>query len=314
MRDIQQSTNRFKRWYSLSMSVIAFGILWCIGAVVFWQLEKESQGMTYYQALYFCYVCLLTIGYGDLAPKSNAGRCFFFVWSLIAVPTMTILVNDLGGTVIDKFKKGTFRFADFTLLPKEGVYREYIESKPRILRFLERRQKNLERKRRMKEGMPFPDEAGGVAELQTEVQSLHPTLQTLSKEVTKDLKPTVPDHAILAHRLAVAIRSVASDLTTNANKQYTFEEWGELTRLIRFTSESADEAISQEEDGVLKWDWIGENSPMMSDVGEPEFVLDRLCESLARYMRFAEKEMGKAGRRRDRDVARVGSMDMALDN
>jgi potassium channel subfamily K len=94
MRRIQHSTARFKRWYALTLSAIAFSLLWCVGAVVFWQCEKDAQGMTYFQALYLCYVSLLTIGYGDLAPQSNAGRCFFVVWSLIAVPTMTICVFD----------------------------------------------------------------------------------------------------------------------------------------------------------------------------------------------------------------------------
>jgi potassium channel subfamily K len=313
MRHIQQSTNRFKRWYSLSMSIIAFGLLWCIGAVVFWQLEKDTQGMTYYQALYFCYVCLLTIGYGDLAPRSNAGRCFFLIWSLIAVPTMTILVNDLGGTVIANFKKGTYRFADFTILPKAGVWREWIEANPHVFRFLKRQQENRERKKRMKEGMPFPDEEGGDPKMDPDVQSLHPTLQDLTKEVTKDLKPTTPDHAILARRLAVAIRTVASDLKTDENKSYTFEEWAELTRLIRFTGESDSEAISEESKDVLEWDWIGENSPMMSGLSEPEFVLDRLCESLARYMKKVEREKGKSMRKRSRDFERVQSLDMALD-
>ena len=92
------------------------------GAIVFWQAEKNTQGMTYFQALYFCYVSLLTIGYGDLSPRSNAGKPFFIVWSLIAVPTMTILVSDMGDTVISSFKQGTFKLADFTVLPKEGLF------------------------------------------------------------------------------------------------------------------------------------------------------------------------------------------------
>lgn len=291
MRAIQHSTHRFKRWYSLSLSFIAFGILWCVGAVVFWQVEKDAQGMTYFQALYFCYVCLLTIGYGDLAPRSNAGRCFFLVWSLIAVPTMTILVNDLGGLVIDKFKQKTSRFADYTLLPKEGVYREWVESKPRLFGFLKRQQEKKQREKRMKEGMPFPDEAGVQPNEDPDVNSLHPNLRTLTDEVTEDLKfPTSPDHAVLARRLAVAIRSVASDLKSGEKKRYTFEEWAELTRLIRFTGEPAGEAASQESRDVLEWDWIGPNSPMMSDLSEPEFVLDRLCESLGRYMKRAERK------------------------
>ncbi|TID26736.1 voltage-gated potassium channel [Venturia nashicola] len=291
MKAIQHSTQRFRRWYSLSMSIIAFGILWCVGAVVFWQLEKDAQGMTYYRALYFCYVCLLTIGYGDLAPKSNAGRCFFFIWSLVAVPTMTILVNDLGRTVIDKFKKGTFRFADFTILPKEGVYRDWIESKPRLFGFLKSRQEQKQKERRMKEGIPFPDEAQSQPADDPDVNSLHPNLETLTNELTDDLEPEGRDHAVLARHLAVAIRSVASDLKSSEKKHYTFEEWAEFMRLIRFTGEPSEGAVPNESQGVFEWDWIGPKSPMMSDLSEPEFVLDHLCESLGRYMKTAERKV-----------------------
>lgn len=62
MRDIQQAAKKFKKWYALTMSVISFGILWCVGAVVFWIVEAETQQLSYFQALYFCYVSLLTIG------------------------------------------------------------------------------------------------------------------------------------------------------------------------------------------------------------------------------------------------------------
>lgn len=35
MRDIQEHTARFKRYYALGMSLIAFAVLWCVGAAVF---------------------------------------------------------------------------------------------------------------------------------------------------------------------------------------------------------------------------------------------------------------------------------------
>jgi potassium channel subfamily K len=293
MRRIQHSTARFKRWYALTLSLIAFSLLWCVGAIVFWQCEKNAQGMTYFQALYLCYVSLLTIGYGDLAPQSNAGRCFFVIWSLIAVPTITILINDLGGTVIDSFKKGTFRFADFTILPKEGVWKDWLQSKPKLWKWLLRRKEKREQKKRLKEGLQYPS-ANDTADLENAEDSaaLHPDLDTLSKELTDDKKHQVPSDAILARRLALAIRQVAIDLkSADADtKYYTFEEWAELTRLIRFTSQGDDAAIAEEkEDGLIEWDWIGETSPMMSGQNEPEFVLDRLCESLGRYMRRVER-------------------------
>ena len=62
MRAIQAETSKFKRYYQLAMSIFAFGILWCVGAVVFWIAEQREQHLTYFEALYFCYVSLLTIG------------------------------------------------------------------------------------------------------------------------------------------------------------------------------------------------------------------------------------------------------------
>ena len=48
----------------------------------------------------------------------------------------------------------------------------------------------------------------------------------------------------------------------------------------------------EEEEGIVEWDWIGEDSPMLAEETESEWVLDRLCESLGRYMR---KQMGGGG-------------------
>jgi potassium channel subfamily K len=53
---------------------------------------------------------------------------------------------------------------------------------------------------------------------------------------------------------------------------------------------------------MIDWDWIGEDSPMMNETTETQFVLERLIESLVRYLKrnrpareFAEtlKESGE---------------------
>jgi len=60
----------------------------------------------------------------------------------------------------------------------------------------------------------------------------------------------------------------------------------EYTRLIRFSRFNPEEMEAEEEDeGLVEWDWIGEKSPMMAEQSESEWVLDRLCESLGRYIR-----------------------------
>ena len=88
MRKIQKNARQFKKWSALCVSIGAFGILWCIGAVVFWIAERDPQGWTYFEAVYFSYVSLLTIGYGDYHPSTNSAKPFFVLWSLMAVPTL----------------------------------------------------------------------------------------------------------------------------------------------------------------------------------------------------------------------------------
>ena len=270
MRTIQMNTKKFKNWYALGLSITAFSLLWAVGAVVFWQCEKEVQGMTYFKALYFCYVSLLTIGYGDLAPESNPGRPFFVLWSLIAVPTMTILISDLGSTVINKFKHGTFKLADFTVLPKEGVWREIIDRHPWIWNWIQQRKKRRESRRRLEEGFQVGPEP--------EPPIPTPTIEELAKDM--------PSKEELARRLAQKIRQTADDIKDAPHKRYAYEEWVEFTQLIRFTANKKADTDSEEE-GLIEWDWIGEDSPMMSKGSEAEFVLDRLCESMQRYIKMA---------------------------
>ena len=290
MRRIQHGTNQYKQYSALTMSVIAFAILWCGGAVGFWQAEKNTQGLSYFEALYFCYVSLLTIGYGDLSPTSNAGKPFFIVWSLVAVPTMTILISDMGDTVIAKFKEGTFTLADWTVLPKEGLYRAFLDRHPWLLRWMQNQTQKEEREKRLAEGFPVGDRpeidrrSSGMSRLSSKAVRIHPTLEDLANEPS-------PTANTLARYLALAIRAVADDLSCTPPKTYRYEEWVEYTRLIRFSKMKVEEVEEEEqEEGLIEWDWLGKDSPMMSESSEAAWLLDRLCESLERYMRKQERE------------------------
>ncbi|KAF2207530.1 hypothetical protein CERZMDRAFT_6163, partial [Cercospora zeae-maydis SCOH1-5] len=273
MRRIQRSTSRFKKWYALLMSVLAFGFLWCVGAILFWQAEKSTANeMTYFKALYFGYISLLTIGYGDLAPKSNAGRPFFVFWSLIAVPTMTILVGDLSDTIVKQFKQGTSGIADFTVLPQRGIWHELLRREPRVVTFWRARRERRKLEERKEEGLPYGPGP--------EDENVQPTIDELA---TDDMT-----RAELAERLAKAIKRVSRDVKSGKGRKYTYEEWVDITQLIRFTASDEDSEHTDDDD-LIEWDWLGDRSPMMADKSEAEFVLDRLCESFARYVRRSEK-------------------------
>ncbi|KEF58671.1 uncharacterized protein A1O9_06597 [Exophiala aquamarina CBS 119918] len=118
MRRVQARADTTRKYYSLLVSTFAFAFLWTIGALVFYKAEKNQQ-WTYFQSLYFAYTSLLTIGYGDLQPISNSGKPFFVFWSLLAVPTLTILISDMGETVVKAIKEATIWLGEITVLPNQ---------------------------------------------------------------------------------------------------------------------------------------------------------------------------------------------------
>ena len=186
---------------------------------------------------------------------------------------MTILISDMGDTVIASFKRGTFTLADWTVLPKAGLWRHLLEKYPWLLLWLEKKSRQAAEKRRIAAGMPV-----GPEDLDPDAPP--PTIEEVAAEMDH------LDDIALARKLAIAIRRTADDLKTYPGRRYTYEEWAEYTRLIRFSRCSREELDEEEEEeGLIEWDWIGEDSPMVAEKSECEWVLDRLCESLGRYMR-----------------------------
>lgn len=190
---------------------------------------------------------------------------------------MTILISDMGETVIASFKHGTFVLADWTVLPKAGVWRAFVEKHPRLLRWLQNKEDERKQERRLQEGFRT-----GPADEDMDNNNnplLPPTLEDIAQLDTLD-------DGALARRLALAIRRTANDLRADPPRRYSYEEWAEYTRLIRFSRMDPEQLEEAEEDsGLVEWDWIGKESPMMAQVSESEWLLDRLCESLNRYMR-----------------------------
>lgn len=222
--------------------------------------------------------------YGDYTPQSAGGRPFFVVWSLFAVPSITILIGAASNTVVDSFNKATNRIADFTLLPKHGIWRDFIGSHPKLLGWASARQERIEAGDRLEDGFPVGPED------EEENRAFKPkTIEELATE-----NPNRENRSELGRRLAHAIKQVMQDNKNDPHKRYSYEEWAEWSILIRFTGHMQ-AAIRHEIElhqldepdvkGLLEWDWLGENSPMMSEMSEPEWLLDRLIESMTRYTR-----------------------------
>ena len=205
---------------------------------------------------------------------------------------MTILISDLGDTLIASYKRGTFVLADWTIMPQKGIFREFFEEHPWLLNKIQARQKRRAEKKRIEAGFKAPEDPDDNF-----VPA--PTIEDLARE-------DILDEHDLARKLALAIRRTAAHLHTDPHRKYSYEEWVEYTRLIRFSKHPpSDLEEEEEEEGLIEWDWIGPNSPMLAEESEAEWILDRLCESLARYMKRQVPEHVKqrrASKIRERDV------------
>ncbi|KAL7818038.1 voltage-gated potassium channel [Trichoderma aethiopicum] len=119
MRKIQAMTSTRRKWMALGISAAVWVVFWMVGAVVFMHAEKRWQDWSYFDSFYFCFIAWTTIGYGDFTPVSNAGKAFFVFWSLMALPTITVLISHAGDTVVKIIRDTTIRLGNVTILPGE---------------------------------------------------------------------------------------------------------------------------------------------------------------------------------------------------
>jgi potassium channel subfamily K, other eukaryote len=294
MRKIQSKSEEWKRWVRLVISLTIFAVFWFVGAVGFWQTEKETLGLTYWEGVYFTWVTLITLGYGDISPHSWGGRCLYVIWVQFAVPSITILAQDMTSTVVATFNSLSHNITT-AILPRRETLHQMAIRWPWVFRFLpgwlQRKIQDREAQMRVDMGFPVGPTSNDISRVTKEDAfasgEATPDLAALASQHEADLAGKVPDAAALARQLALAIKRAAIDMAGANPKQYSYEEWVEFTRLIRFSAiGGVPQALKEEEsEGLVEWDWLSEKSPMMAEATEPEFVLERLCESLVRYLR-----------------------------
>lgn len=127
MRKIQAKSERRRRWMAMGISTTVWLILWLVGAAIFQQCEVTYQGWTYFDGFYFAFVSLTTIGYGDVTPISPAGKSFFVFWSLMALPTMTVLISNAGDTVVKMIREWTDWLGTVTILPGDRGFKKEVK-------------------------------------------------------------------------------------------------------------------------------------------------------------------------------------------
>ncbi|KXS22394.1 hypothetical protein M427DRAFT_171706 [Gonapodya prolifera JEL478] len=97
----QDLRRRAQRGAGFRVAVWAI-VFWLAGALVFYALERD---WTYFDAIYFTYVTLTTIGFGDYIPNSPGGWEFWTYYSLFQIAFVGIVL----GTLSDLFEAGGAR-------------------------------------------------------------------------------------------------------------------------------------------------------------------------------------------------------------
>jgi len=127
MRKIQEQASKRRRWTALGVSASTWVVLWLVGAKIFQTCEAPYQNWTYFDGVYFSFQAMTTVGYGDLTPISNSGKAFFVFWSLLSLPTLTVLISNAGDTVIKIVRDATILLGNITILPGDRGFRSDIK-------------------------------------------------------------------------------------------------------------------------------------------------------------------------------------------
>ena len=80
----------------LILGVFIFGVL--MGALIY----RGVEGWSFIDSLYFVVITVTTIGYGDLFPKTDAGKIFTMFFSFFGVATALYLFSNISNSLFKK--------------------------------------------------------------------------------------------------------------------------------------------------------------------------------------------------------------------
>ena len=327
MRQIQEEAATKRRWTSLVISGSTWFILWFAGAAIFQQSEL-NQGWSYFVSLYFSYTSLLTIGYGDFYPLSNSGKPFFVFWSLLAVPSLTILISNMGDTIVKGIRDLTLWVGNFTVLPGEKGVKTTIKesanalSKGKIFSGTKETGPGLigESNKRKDDEDPNGEKTNNnkndpesAAQRRASGMAERENTSANKKAESNDELPKSRRHYHVI--LINEIGKVLQHLNSSPPRKYTFEEWAWYLKLVgedessaethrkaklkpRADGEGLGAALPPDEDengqiGIdekVEWSWVGNRSPLMGNKGEADWVLERLTTTLGRELENMRRE------------------------
>ena len=337
MRKIQEKASTNQKWQALLISGGAWLFLWFIGALIFYFAEYE-QDWSYFGSLYFSYTTLLTIGYGDYKPFSNSGKAFFVFWSLLAVPTLTILISNMGDTVVKGIRDLTLWLGEITVLPGEagirGRLKQVAAQTTRGKVFGEGTNSMVpsnglrgDKKEVDAEKAPPPNGVRSSFAADADAEEVEEEELTEAGEARLRGDRLGEDIHEYHYLLAQEVRNVMKHINESPPRRYTYEEWVWFLKLmgedeanpeshrrapVQVTNarnkdpDIGGEIAGKEKGAPMKeWSGLGNRSPLMGETEEAEWVLERLSATLERELKKQHEAREKDGGRQPGDASRA---------
>ncbi len=318
MRKVQKRAANNNRIIGLSVSGGATCILWFVGAVAFWQAEMGAGNWSYFESVYFTYISLLTIGYGDFSPANNSSKPAFVFWSLITLPTLTILIGAIGNQIAETL--GTMTLWIIEHMPEKGPLAALKGSANREKKGDDGAYKSAKPPGFMSDGSEeagesdFDDEATAAAvKGMTNGVEGEGAGNSAVQNVTKSGDAKQTSKRYRHYLLVKEMRNVVNHMDASPPRKYTFAEWtwllkligedesgraqhrelGDVKHALGTEEKSSDpEAGTRGDDGnVQPWSWLGHKSPLMNSMDEPQWILRRMIDTMERELKEAADEL-----------------------
>lgn len=302
MRRVRQLATVQHKWFALITSLVLWMALWFIGAVIFWRSEDHRQ-WTYYQALYFAYTTLLTIGFGDFYPVSSLGKAFFVFWSLLAVPAITILISNISDTVIRFVKDITLFIGEITILPGDQPLRDRIKDLFKTSWTDKWLQETTGEKNVSQDILSDQRDQGDQDDQGERTDSNAPRREAEAEEHKREesarrrgdfAAENVHHYHYLLFR---EIRKLMELASKNLSKEFDYLEWEYYLGLISgqhkppFESSTAQAKEDLERQKKFRdWSWIDKKNPLIGEKSEVEWLLNALTDALERELRMASRD------------------------
>lgn len=281
-----RKVSKFKqqKWTLLS-TFFVFLTFWLVGALVFF----FAEGWSYFNCIYFCFLCLITIGYGDFAPRTGCGRAFFVTWAIGAVPLMTAIISTFADNLYAmavNLEISIIKLSEWVTIPAFSCYDWCVRHFSKWNRYsaskststssetssdpMDSCQRSVDEELGSSRDATFPLSSSAN---RTDYRSNSIRMKTTDDNHSRS-QSLPAEESKLVEELGALLGSVKwlQQLSRNdARTKITFEQWMRLYDVIQ------EEGYAVSDDPSF---WLSEKSPLRYPLDEPRYIMYRLLTSI----------------------------------